>query len=551
MTLHPADLKYSDYDSLPVGWPHDQGVKSLGYEVLAWAETYLAQPDGDTAGNPWRWRESQARFVAWWYALDERGEFLFNHGQIVLSKGAGKSPMAAILSCCELGGPVTFGGWDAAGEPIGKPHPSPIIALAAVSFEQTSNMSELLSSALSEGAADEVIDDLDPGIMRVRSRNGGIFRVAASDRSLEGQRATSAFLDEPQHWLSSNRGDKLDRAIRRNLMKTGGRALQLTNCWEPGEESVAEKTYLGATVTDGRDREGLRAQKRVLRWHPKIHVEDLGDTAAFRAALAQLYADFPWVDIERIIDEAQQDMSAAEIRRFFLNEISAADDALVSDAELSACQVPEAEWVPLRPGDVVTLGFDGGKTDDSTALVACRVEDRTFHVLGLWEKPKNQRIGQWEVPREAVDLAVRDARETFDVVGFYADVALWESYVDKWSREFRSTCLIKASANSMVGWDMRGRLQTVTRAVENLVGGILDAAVGWSMADVHGSKFREHFLNARRRANTWGVSFGKESRESRKKVDIVAATVLADMARADYEMSGKTRRKKGRVRVFG
>jgi hypothetical protein len=63
-------------DGLPVGWPEDQGVKTAGPEILAWAQTTLSQPDGPRAGEHWEWRDSQVRFVLWWYALDEDGDWL-------------------------------------------------------------------------------------------------------------------------------------------------------------------------------------------------------------------------------------------------------------------------------------------------------------------------------------------------------------------------------------------------------------------------------------------------------------------------------------------
>jgi phage terminase large subunit-like protein len=40
-----------------------------------------------------------------------------------------------------------------------------------------------------------------------------------------------------------------------------------------------------------------------------------------------------------------------------------------------------------------------------------------------------------------------------------------------------------------------------------------------------------HVLNARRRPNRWGVSFGKEHRESGRKIDALSALVLARMMR--------------------
>ena len=44
----------------------------------------------------------------------------------------------------------------------------------------------------------------------------------------------------------------------------------------------------------------------------------------------------------------------------------------------------------------------------------------------------------------------------------------------------------------------------------------------------------QHVQNARRRPNAWGVTFGKEHRESRRKVDALAAGALARMARRAY-----------------
>lgn len=84
-----ARLEWDD-DGLPSGWPVDQDVVSAGPEVLVWSEVVLVQPDGDDAGQPWRWRDSQARFVSWWFALDHDGNYLWRRGQVVLPKGAGK-----------------------------------------------------------------------------------------------------------------------------------------------------------------------------------------------------------------------------------------------------------------------------------------------------------------------------------------------------------------------------------------------------------------------------------------------------------------------------
>ncbi len=532
-----------DEDGLPTGWPADQGVETLGIGALAWGEAYLAQPDGDTAGRPWSWRMNQARFVAWWYAVDDGGYFFFRRGQIVLPKGAGKSPLAAALVCTEFGGPVVFSHWQHPEAPygqrgaVGKRQASPVVQLAAIAESATDQTMGLVRSMLDEGDAHLVIPNLDPGIMRVRSKYGIIERLTASARSGEGKRPTFAALDETHHWITSNNGHELARVIRRNLGKVSGRSIETTNTWRPDEDSVAEQTYEFSQAM-----KEMGKSDGVLRWHPIAHVESLSDEEEVREALNKLYADSPWVDVERIIEEIHDPATpAADSRRFYLNEVVSVDDALVTDAEWKACA--DKDLRPLEANDTITLGFDGGKTDDATALVACRVEDRAMFVLGVWQKPKHLgRKDHWEVSRPAVDGTVREALLKYDVAAFYADVALWESYVDLWGEMCKKTVSVHASPNNAVAWDMRGRPEKLTHATEALVGGILDMSVKHN----GDARLREHVLNTRRNPNRWGMSFRKESRESPKKVDLFAAMQLADMARYDFVQSGKKRRKRGK-----
>jgi hypothetical protein len=497
----------------------------------------LAQPDGESAGVAWDWTRLQIRFVAWWYAVDGGGRFLFDRSQLVLPKGSGKSPLAAALGCCALGAPVVFDGWDAGGEPVGRPQPSPWVQLAAVSQDQTENTMSLVLPMLREGRAAEALPGLDTGLTRVFTVNGKLEPVTASAPSREGQRLTDAVLDEPHLMLPANGGLRLAATIRRNLGKMRGRSIETTNTWRAGEDSVAEATSRAADMAAA----GLTRTSRILRMHPKAVVPDLADEPVLRAELAVLYADAPWIDLDRIVSEIYDpNTDPGDARRFYLNEVTSADDALVTAGQWDRCRVDDR----LADADVVTLGFDGGRTDDATALVACRVEDRLFEPVGVWERP-SQAVG-WEIDRDLVNEAVAGAFLRFTVVGFYADVALWESYVDGWSNSYRGQLKVKASPNSAVGWDMRSRLQLATRGTERLAAGIRDGQVR------HGGDvvLRRHVLNARRRPNRYGISFGKESRESPNKVDAWAAAQLADMARHDLLEHGWRAQKPGRGRVI-
>lgn len=525
-------------DRFPVGWPEDYGLGSLGWDVLDWGHAHLAQPDGEMAGRPWEWRNWQVRWTVWWYAVDETGRLLFDRGQMVLPKGGGKSPEVAAESCCELGAPVVFDGWDAQGRPVGKPHPSPWVQVAAVSEDQTVNTMSLVLAMLREGDAADVIPGLDLGLTRIYTTNGRLEPVTASAPSREGQRLTAAVLDETHLWLPSNGGTRLAATIRRNLGKMRGRSIETTNTWRAGEDSVAESTSQAADLAA----EGRTRRARILRMHPRATVPDLADEDELRRELGRLYADMPWIDLDRIVSEIYDpNTDPGDARRFYLNEVTSADDALVTASQWDACQVPDR----LGDGDAVTLGFDGGRTDDATALVACRVGDRLFEPLGVWERPAQVR--DWEVDREAVSEAVHGAFLRFRVLGFYADVALWESYIDAWSAQYRGRLKVKASPQSAIGWDMRSRAQIATRGTERLAAAIRDGQVRHSGDPV----LRRHVLNVRRRPNRYGISFGKESRESPNKVDGFAAAQLADMARHDLMETGWRPQSASRGRVIG
>jgi hypothetical protein len=518
-------------DGFPRGVPSDYGIATLGPGVLQWGADNLVQPDGDDAGGPWCWSRLQARFILWWYALDGTGRQLYDRSQLVLPKGSGKSPFAGALSAGELGGPVVFDGFDAAGRAVGRPHASPWVQLAAVSEDQTVNTMSIVIAMLQ----DADIPGLDPGLTRIYTANGRLEPVTASAPSREGQRLTAAVLDEPHLWLPSNGGKRLAATIRRNLAKMGGRSIETTNAWRDGEDSVAERTSFAADLAA----EGRTKTARILRMHPKGVVPDLADEAALRAALVTLYADAPWIDVDRIISEIYDpDTEPGDARRFYLNEITSADDALVTAGEYDACRDGE----PLADGDVITLGLDGGKSDDATALIACRVSDRLFQpldlgdgMLSIWEPPVRRAhrslaaTTMWELDRTLVDEAVHRAFKQYRVVGFFADVEHFESYIDAWANKYRGRLKVKASTASAIGWDMRGRVQVSTLANERLMRAIRDGAI----MHTGESTQRRHVLNARRRPNRWGTSFGKESRESVNKVDAYAGMLLADMARHD------------------
>lgn len=526
-------------------FPLDGSLRTVGWDVIGWMETFLGQPDGDTAGEPFRLTPEQVNFVLWFYAVDPDGRFTYRRGVLRRSKGWGKSPFMGAFCLAELCGPTRFAGFDGSGEAVGKPVPAPWINLAGVSLDQTANTMTTILAMIEQGSiADEY--DLDPGLTRIYTPGGGrLLPITASSASQEGARPTFGLLDETHHWTESNGGHALARVIRRNLAKVGGRSIETTNAHAPGYNSVAEHSYLDhLAILEGRSKsKGLLYDSREAPGNV-----DLADPELLLEGLQAAYGDSSWVDLERIREEVYDPSTPPEdARRFYLNQIVAAADSWVAPAEYDACMV--ADLLPLADGETVTLGFDGSLTDDSTALVAMRVSDGAPFLLGLWEKPEGPAGLGWEVDKAIVRDLVDNVFATYDVVAFFSDVAYWETDVDRWREEYAERLLVKATTRHAVAWDMRGHGMDTVTGIESLWRSIIDRDF------VHNGepRLRRHVVNARRRPNRWGVGFGKESRESPKKVDALAALVLARMARTRVlaeNVLGKRRGKVGRLVGF-
>ena len=148
------------------GPEHPDDFPSLGWGLLDWWAEFLPSPRDPLA--PLIFTDEQALQLIEWYRLHPvTGERVYRRGYSRRSKGWGKSPVEAAKAIAELRGPVRFGGWDANGEPVGRPwsKPTPLIQIAAVSLDQTDNTYGALQELLGEddGTAADLLG-LDVGV---------------------------------------------------------------------------------------------------------------------------------------------------------------------------------------------------------------------------------------------------------------------------------------------------------------------------------------------------------------------------------------------------
>jgi len=530
--------------------------KTLGWDVLSFADEYLLQSDGPLAGTRWRPTAEQIRILLWWYAIDDDGNFLFRRGVLRRMKGWGKDPFLAIIAAVEMLGPCRFGGWDDEGNPIAVRENAAWVQIAAVSIFQTKNTMKVFPGLFSKLAIARF--GIEVGKEQVQSPFGQIEAVTSSPRALEGGRPTFVIMNETHHWVPAQGGDEMGTVIDRNLAKRpggGARSMQITNAHVPGQNSWAEGTYdsvqdiiTGKSIASGIFYDSLESNPAI-----DVYCKDMpSSTEEERAAkiaerkrritrcLEHARGDSVWLNIPRLLEEildGQTPMASA--RRFYFNQVVAAEDAWVTKQDWERCSAPPG--VAIEKGEQVVLGFDGSKTRDSTALVAIRVKDGLIQCLKVWERPRPPFDEGWEIDRVAVNDHVEWAFAQYNVVGFYSDVREWESYVDNWSMKYMNQLKIKASPSSFVGWDMRTKLGQSTQAAEALAARIETGEPGLYVPD---KLLTRHILNARRRPNQYGISFGKENAGSYNKVDALAATVLAFMAWRDFRTKEKPEKKR-------
>lgn len=501
---------------------------TLGWQILDWGSAFLAQPDGANKGDTWQYTREQAKFILWYYALDEKGKFLYRRALLARPKGWGKSPLLAAIASTELLGPVAFDGFDANGEPVGRPSYSPLIQLAAVSEAQTDNTMSLVIEMLGEGYAVDYYN-LDIGKSRILVPGGKLEPVTAQAKSREGQRPTFAVLDETHLWVPSNGGDKLAATIRRNLGKINGRSVETTNAYLPGEESVAEdsQAYWESIQRGEVDNPGLMYDFRQADPHTPY---ERGPER--RRGLIQVYGDAAkenggWVDLDRIEQEMDDPATKeADGRRFYFNQITQGSLQWIDPVKWQACFDPHVR--PLDARDPITLGFDGGLRDDSTALVACRIEDGAIFPIHVWEKPDGAK--EWEVDFVSVDLFVRDTLENFNVIRMNCDPAYWQDIVGRWAMDFEG-----------VVWEWwTNRKKAMAESNERFH----TAVMLGQMKHNNDPVLTRHVLNAHIEETPWGDLLRKDIRGGSRKIDAAVASVLAFEARGEAIEDGFLAKKK-------
>jgi hypothetical protein len=252
---------------------------TLGDLADAWIKHHCRVPDGFSRKKPFVEYDWQFWVTANHYRIREDAKwiperpllnqaFTYRRSQVVAPQKTGKGPWSATITALEAVGPSLFGGWAKArevydcadngcscgwtfayeaGEPKGIRHPSPLIQLTATSQDQVDNIYRPLTAMIHMGPLKELMkvrenfirivgDSDDPDMDRIDA-------VTSSAPARLGNPITFAFQDESGLYTKTNKMRRVAETQRRGAAGMGGRTIETTNAWDPGENSVAQTTF--------------------------------------------------------------------------------------------------------------------------------------------------------------------------------------------------------------------------------------------------------------------------------------------------------------------
>jgi len=550
--------------------------------------------------------------------------WLYRDAVIQKVKGWGKDPVAAVIAAIELCGPSRPDYWlhpdgtkskkyvPGAKIVFGRLKNEPWVQIFGVAKEQTVNTMSFLQGLFTDRAKKEFDIEVHRTIIYAFGYYGKIESVTSSPETREGNRPSLVIKNEPHHWRDNNNGTATAAVIDRNVnkmrsaMQKLARTLAITNAYDPNEDShaqelrekyddeagngVVETLYDSIEAPENvplvpdytyLDDEGNRI--KVMRHQDGIEVmEDPSRETLIeylRWLLRHLRGDAIWLSPIETAKDILKSNDWPQMRRYYTNAIVTGEKAYLEDSDIRATIHPDLKELragrdrfdtdPLRLGwslvqvdEPIAMFFDGSKSGDSTALVGTRVSDGYTFLIGLWEKPKGKDGDGWLAPRPAVDMRVKEAFETFNVIAFWADPShakddadgtrYWDALIDKWHTRYgdRLTHWAQPSGErrSAIMWDMAAPAHTIlfSEAVVRLSDDMDSGNVTW---DGH-PKLRTHLRNAQRMMTDRGMIIRKPGRNSSKKIDAAVCFVGARMLARIVSMQDETTKGKQAGEMF-
>lgn len=481
----------------PEPWP------TLGAQVCDFIEERVVYGPGSLQGESYRIDPEFRAFIFRAYEVYPQGHAWegrrrFKRVGMSVRKGLAKSERQAILAFCELHaeGPTRCAGFDARGNPVGRPVRAPYIPMLAVTVEQVEELAfGALKYIVEEGPDADLFDVSLERIIRLDEygrADGRAVPLANSPGARDGARTTLNCFDEP-HRLYLPRQLQAHSTMAANLPKRpldDPWSLYVGTAGELGQGSVAEQLHAEAEMIDAGK---IERPDLFYLYRTDDGGHDLTDKAQRIAAVTEAtgpageWGPGQFDEIASQWDRPNAD--TAFLERVWLNRwVKSGQQAFDTKRWAQLNHVGGDPDGPVRgripKGALVTAGFDGARFKDSTAIVITDLTTGTQELLGLWERDLDD--DGWEVPADEVDQVIDGMFARYDVWRMYCDPPYWVTEVGVWAGRYQGR---------VEEWWM-SRYKIVGYAIRAYQEAISSGAVGWSPSDPNSALFARHVAAA-------------------------------------------------------
>lgn len=417
-------------------WP------SLGGPICDLIEERAVFGPGSLKGQP-AILDDEKRAAIWKaYEVYPKGHELagrrrFRRVRISWRKGTAKTEFGGWLCYAELhpDGPVRFDGWDAHGNPVGRPVRDPYIPMLAYTEEQVMELAYgVLFTVCTEGPDADYFDSGLDRIVRLSEAgkaDGKAVPLANTPNARDGARTTFQYYDET-HRLHLPSHLAAYETMEANLPKRpldDPWSLGTTTAGRPGMGSVAEKDKDEAEAIS----KGLVEEPEMFYFHREAStIHDLktmtGRVDAIREASGPSVA--AWSDLRGIAKQWDRPgVDKSYLERTWLNRWTQADAQAYDPVRWAELKKPSFS---LAKGAMVTVGLDGSRWKDTTTLVVTDVLSKVQVAYAIWTPDEDHPVDLAEV-----DAKTDEIFGNFDVLRMYGDPAFgFDKLMAEWSGKY-------------------------------------------------------------------------------------------------------------------
>jgi phage terminase large subunit-like protein len=340
--------------------------------------------------------------------------------------------------------------------------------------------------------------------------NGSIYRALSADaQSAQGLGGSLIIADELHAWGSvsgSSRGDEMWSALKEGSGDRPESLLVGITTAGGNQSSLLGKLYQhGKKVASGE----IEDDSFGFFWWEAGESDDPFDPETWRKAnpnLAEGLMDE--TDFESSIKMAGS-INFTEFQRYRLNQwVQLSGEGFISTYHWELAENKEGT---IKLGSEVVCGFDGSLTGDSTAIVIMDLKTGVFKIHRLWED--DGKDPNWVVDRTEVLEEFHKLFSLYDVKLVWADDSYYSQDIYKLSKQYQNRI---------------HRIPQNAYRIKPLAEDFIQDIVSGEITHCGEEPMTRHVLNALAKADG---TYMKENKKSRNKIDLLAASVMANGAR--------------------